>query len=171
MATRQSTKAQTKAEKLTRQYYERLPEIKSFLKKTLKKMSLKGVEELCNELELEMNAVDNEEVSILSLEIRAAIKAQYQTIIERYRNVVREVHPLNELMNLNNLKAPINKSQETTFERQIYTARQELEKLKLSETIDSYNKHVLIKLFETELERLDKEVTDQFLNVEVRALT
>ena len=164
MATRQSTKAQTKAEKLTRQYYERLPEIKSFLKKTLKKMSLKGVEELCNELELEMNAVDNEEVSILSLEIRAAIKAQYQTIIERYRNVVREVHPLNELMNLNNLKAPINKSQETTFERQ-------LEKLKLSETIDSYNKHVLIKLFETELERLDKEVTDQFLNVEVRALT
>ena len=69
---------------------------------------------------------------------------------------------------LNKLKAPINKNQEATFERQISTARQELEELKSNECINCYHKQYLIQRNETEFQRLDKEVTDQFLNVEVR---
>ena len=66
------------------------------------------------------------------------------------------------------MKAPVNKSQETTFEKQISTVRQELEELKSNEIIDPYHKQDLISKVETEFKRLDKEVTDQFLNVEVR---
>ena len=43
-----------------------------------------------------------------------------------------------------------------------------MEELKSNETIDSYRKRDLISKIETEFDRLDKEVTDQFLNVEVR---
>ncbi len=66
------------------------------------------------------------------------------------------------------MRAPIYRSQEATFERQISAAKKELEELKSNKTIDSYHKEGIILKIKTELERLDKEVTDQFLNVEVR---
>ena len=86
------------------------------------------------------------------------------TNVNECRNIVR-CYEL--ILELTKMKAPINRSQETTFERQISTARQELEELKSNKTIDSYHKRDLILKIETELKRLDKEVTDQFLNVEV----
>ena len=96
-------------------------------------------------------------------EIRDSIK--YATSVKECRNTVRCYESIPELTKM---KAPINKSQEATFEKQISTARQELEELKSNETIDFYHQRDLILKIETEFQRLDKEVTDQFLNVEVR---
>ena len=98
-------------------------------------------------------------------EIRDLIREEYITNVNQCRNIVKCYELIPELTKM---KAPINKSQETTFERQISTARQELKELKSNETIDLYHKQVLISRIETEFKRLDKEVTDQFLNVEVR---
>ena len=118
-------------------------------------------------IETELKRLDKEVIihllSRMPQEIRASIK--YPTSVNECRNIVRcyELRP-----ELTKMKAPINKSQEATYERQISTARQELEELKSNETIDSYHKRDLILKIETEQKRLAKEVTDQFLNVEVR---
>ena len=85
-----------------------------------------------------------------------------------FKQCMENVSYYESMAELTKLKAPINKNQETTFERQMSTARQELEELKSNKTIDSYPRQELIIKIETEFQRLDKEVTDQFLNVEVR---
>ena len=105
----------------------------------------------------------NELLSRMSEEIRDSIK--YPTSVNECRDIVKCYELINELTQM---KAPINRNQETTFERQIYTARQEFEELKSNETIGLYYRQYLILKFKTELKRLDKEVTDQFLNVEAR---
>ena len=133
----------------------------------IKGMSLKGIKE-CEKSELEFNALDSEEACKLPERINASIRHRNATLIDQYGNLRRHVNSLTVLLDkLNKMKAPINKSQEATFERQMSTARQELEEPKSNETIDSYHKWDLILKIETEFERLDKEVTDQFLNVEV----
>ena len=135
----------------------------------IKGMSLKGIKELCEKSELEMNALDSEEASKLPERMNASIRHQYATLIEQYGNILRDVNSLTVLLDkLTEMKAPINKSQEATFDRQMSTARQELEELKSNKTIDSYPRQELIIKIRTEFKRLDKEVTDQFLNVEVR---
>ena len=64
-----------------------------------------------------------------------------------------------------NLKALIYKSQEeTTFEKQISTVRQELKKLKSNKTRYSYQKRDLILIVERELQRLEKEIINQLLS-------
>ena len=98
-------------------------------------------------------------------EISAPIKQVYQTNVEQCRGIVKYYELLAELTKL---RAPVNKSQKTIFEGKISTARNELEEVKSNETIYSYHKQDLILRVEKELKRLDKEVTDQFLNVEVR---
>ena len=78
------------------------------------------------------------------------------------------MRPFSKLISeLTKLVPPVFKRDEATFERQLNEARQELEELRSNETIDFYLKQNLKFRIETELQRLDKEVTDQFLNVEV----
>ena len=119
--------------------------------------------DLISKIETEFKRLDNEVIDQFLLpvpqELRYFIKEEYIT------NVIVKYHEL--IPELTKMKAPINKSQETTFEKQISTAKQELEELKSNKTIHSYLKQALIIKIETELKRLDKEVTDQFLNVEV----
>ena len=192
MATKGNTKSEAKVKKLIRQwedadtprnaspietsyqygkkvidtYQRKLKEIQST---DIKGMSLKGIKELCEKSELEMNALDSEEAYKLPERINAPIRHQYATLIEQCGNILRDVNSLTVLLDeLTKMKATINKSRETTFERKISTARQELEELKSKKTLDSYQKWDLILKVETEFERLDEEVTDQFLNVEVR---
>ena len=123
--------------------------------------------DLILKVERELQGLEKESInrllSRMPQEIRASIKKN-PTNVKECRNIVRcyELIP-----QLRRMKAPINKSQETTFERQISTARQELEELKSNETINSYLRQNLISKSETEFKRLAKEVTDQFLNVEV----
>ena len=62
------------------------------------------------------------------------IKEEYITNVKQCRNIMKCYELIDELTRM---KAPINKSQETTFERQIYTARQELKEMKSDETIHS----------------------------------
>ena len=123
-------------------------------------------QDLISKIQTELKRLDNEFIihllSCMPQEIGDSMK--YPTSVNRYRNIM-EYYEL--IVKLTKMKAPVNRSQEITFERQISTARQELEKLKSNKTIDSYHKRELILKFETELKRLDKEVTDQFLNVEV----
>ena len=107
----------------------------------------------------------NQILSQVPQEFRDSLKEEYITNVNQCRNIVRCYELIPELRRM---KAPINKSQETTFERQMSTARQELKELKSNKIIDSYHKQDLILEIETEFQRLDKEVTDQFLNVEVR---
>ena len=120
-------------------------------------------------IERELQRLDKDVMNQLLLhvsqEISNSIKVMYQTNIGQYRYIVKCYELISELTEM---KAPIFKSQKATFERQISAARQELEELKSNETIDFDNKQDIILKIETELERLDKEVTDQFLNVEVR---
>ena len=127
--------------------------------------------DLILKVETELQRIDKEIIDqILSQvpqEIRDSIKKN-TTNVKECRNIVRCYELIPELTKM---KAPINKRQEATFEKQISTARQELEKLKSNESIGSYQiwdgKCFLIFRIETEFKRLDKEVTDQFLNVEV----
>ena len=147
------------------QCQERLIEIRSI---DISVMSVEEIQKLCDELETEMKAIYRKDIACLSVEICTTIKYQYLTIIERYKSTVKELHTSLELIpELIKLKAPVNKRQEATFERQMSTARQKLEELKANYTIDSYHKKDLILKIETELKRLDKEVIDQFLNIEV----
>ena len=128
--------------------------INSFLKRVL-----------IREIETELLRLNEEVIDqILSQELTNSLKELYQRSFKQCMEIVScyELIP-----KLNKTKAPINKNQETTFEKQISTARQELEELKSNKTINSYHKRELILKIETEFERLDKEVTDQFLNVEV----
>ena len=130
---------------------------------------MEELKELCHALEIEMSTLDSKKASKLPEETRDIFKQHYLMIIQVYKDTVRASDSLNELISeLTKLKAPIYTSQEATFERQISTARQELEELKSNETIGSYHIWVFILKIETELKRLDKEVTDQFLDVEVR---
>ena len=66
------------------------------------------------------------------------------------------------------MNAPIYKCDEASFGRQISTAKKEVENVKSSQNINLLLKHNLILKIETEFKRLDREVTDQFLKVEVR---
>ena len=154
----------TKSMKLIDQYKKRLRDIDE-----IKGMSMEEVEELCNGLELEMNTLDSDMASQLSVEIRASIKDQYLRRIRLYRENMIKMYSLTAVLTeLAKLNVPRYKSGEAAFERKISTARQELEKLKSIEIIDSYHKQDLILKIETEFKRLDEEVTDQFLDVAVR---
>ena len=161
MATKLSSKTQDKAEKLINQYAARLREINSI---DIIEISLEEIEELCNGFELELNTVDSKKSSILSVETRSSIQHQYQMIIQRYRNTVMKVQPFNTLLTeLTRLRPPMYKCQESTFEGQISTAKQELEDLKSNKTIDYQFKRNLVLKIERELQRLDKEFIDLLL--------
>ena len=118
-------------------------------------------------VETELQRLDKEItdqiLSQVPQEIRASIKKN-PTNINECRNIVR-CHEL--ISELTKMKAPVNKSQETTFERQISIARQELRELHSNEIIIWDGKRFLVFRIEAEFERLDKEVAIQFLNVEV----
>ena len=135
---------------------QKLREIESI---DIDRLSLEELKELCHALEIEMRTLDSEKASKLPEETRDRFKQHYLTIIQGYKDTVRETDSLNGLLDeLIKLKAPINKSLEATFEKQISTARQELEELESNETIYSYHKWNLILKVETELKRLDNEV-------------
>ena len=156
---------QSRAEKIIDQYQEKLSEIESI---DIIEISSEEIEKLCNEFESEMKTLDSKEAANLRVEVRASIKDQFMIHIQQYK-ILREVRSLNVLISESTkLKAPINRSQEPTFERQISTAKQEFKNIQSNETIYSYHKQDIILKFETEFIRLDKEVTDQFLNIEVR---
>ena len=93
-------------------------------------------------------------------EMRASIKDLYLTNVEQCKAIVKYYELLSELATL---KAQMYKSQEATFERQITTAKQELEELKSNETIDAHFKQDLNLRYEREFQRLDEEVLGQFL--------
>ena len=158
-------KQSRKAEKLIGQYRKRLNEIESI---DVNEITLEEVEKLCHELELEMDTVDRSmKAAKLPEEIYASIKDQFMIQIERF-NVLRLVRSLDELIpELTKLKAPINKNQETTFERQISTARQELKELKSNECINPFLKRDLIRKIEAELLRLNEEVINQVISQEL----
>ena len=140
-------------------YEKRLREIESI---NINRLSLEELKELCYALEIEMSTLDSEKASKLPEEIRDRFKQRYLARIQRYKNTMRDTDSLNELIEeLTKLKAPINKSQEATFEKQISTARQKLEELKSNKTIYSWD---LILTVETELQRLNKEIIDQILS-------
>ena len=154
-----AAKQSTKAEKMIGQYRERLSEIESI---DVFEISLEEVEKLCHELELEMNTVDrNMKAAKLPEEICVSIKDEFMLQIQQI-NILRKLRSLNELITeLTKLKAPISKSQEATFERQISTARQELEELKSNECINPFLKRDLIRKIETEFKRLIREFINQ----------
>ena len=93
-------------------------------------------------------------------EMRASIKDLYLTNVEQCKAIVKHYELLTELATL---KAPMYKSQEATFERQITTAKQELKELKSNEAIDTHFKQDLNLRYEREFQRLDKEFLDQFI--------
>ena len=123
-------------------------------------ISLEDLVGLKNVFEITIQRLYIENASILSVKIRELIKYQYLLLIQGCKNIVKCYELITELTIL---KAPINKSQEATFEGQISTARKELKELKSNYTIDAYYKRELVLRVETELKRLDKEVVDQFL--------
>ena len=128
-------------------------------------------QELISQIEAELQRLDKEVIdrflSHVPPEIRASIKKEHITNVEHCKDIVK-YYELSIIADITKLRAPIYRSQEATFERQISAAKKELEELKSNKTIDSYHKEGIILKIKTELERLDKEVTDQFLNVEVR---
>ena len=94
-----------------------------------------------------------------------SINDQLLTKVEQCIDIVKYHEIIPELAKM---KAPVYKRDKSPFERQIITARKKLEEVKSNQTIYNNHKQALITRIETELQRLDKEVTEQFLNVEVR---
>ena len=122
--------------------------------------------DLIRKIETELLRLNEEVIEqVLSQELTNSLK---ELSPKSFKQCMENVSYYESMAELTKLKAPINKNQETTFERQMSTARQELEELKSNKTIDSYPRQELIIKIGTEFQRLDKEVTDQFLNVEVR---
>ena len=162
MTAKQGAESRNELEKLIGQYEVRLREIKHI---DISEISFEEMEKLCSGFELEMNSLDSEEASELPEEIRASLKHRYQMIIRRYKTIMEEILPFNEIFTeLTNLKIPLYKRDEVAFERQISTARQELEKIKSDKTIGLHFKHFLTLRYERELKRLDEEVIDQILS-------
>ena len=128
------------------------------------RIRLEEIVKLCNELEVEVNALDSEKAPKLPERSRESLRDGYTTLIQQCRSAMEYYELIAELAKL---RAPVNKREEPSFERQISTARQELRELKSNQT-NCYDKQDIIHKIETEFQRLDKEVTDQFLNVEVR---
>ena len=162
MTTKQTTETKAKAEKLIGQYEEKLTEIKSF---DLTEIESRRLEELCGYFELEMRTFKQDDTaSILSQKTFNSIKDQYLTIIEQCRSLIKfnvvsgqkfsaktkvdayiqRKRAEAKITELTELKAPVNNSQEAAFERQISTARQELEELKSNQTIEYYRKREII---------------------------
>ena len=122
--------------------------------------------DLIRKIEAELLRLNEEVIEqVLSQELPNSLK---ELSPKSFKQCMENVSYYESMAELTKLKAPINKNQETTFERQMSTARQILEELKSNKTIDSYPRQELIIKIGTEFQRLDKEVTDQFLNVEVR---
>ena len=118
----------TNQSKLIDHYEKRLREIEYI---DINRLSLEELKEMCYALEIEMSTLNSKKASKLPGEKRDRFKRGYLTIIRGYKDTVRATDSLNELISeLTKLKAPIYKSQETIFERQISTARQQLEELK-----------------------------------------
>ena len=128
------------------------------------KLSLEELKGLCHTLEIEMGTLDSEKASELPEKTRDSFKQRYLTIIQRYKNIMRDTDSLNGLIEeLTKLKA-LKDKREATFEKQISAARQELDKLKWNKTINYYHKRNLILKAETELQELDKEIIDQIIS-------
>ena len=159
MGTKHSS-SMSKEEKISKEnklYFEYMVRLRDKTYVDISETGLEGIERLCKELELEMHTLEKK-TSKLSEVTRESIKDRYITTIQWYRDIVREIYSLETLLNeLAEMKAPINKSQETTFSGQISTARQELDELKSNKTIYSYHKRDLISKVETELKRLENE--------------
>ena len=166
MATKQSakTKLASREWKLIDQWEKRMREIESI---EINEENLLKIEEQCSELGLEIKKP-------ITVPIRNSIKQEFLRRIQHVKNNVKIMRSFyGTLREITKLKAPVSRSQETTFDRQISTAKQELEEFKLNKTIDSYHKQDLIHKIETELKRLDQEAIDQFLSQvpqEIRAL-
>ena len=151
----------TKQSNLTDLYEKRLIEIELI---DIDRLSLEELKELCHASEIEMSTLDSKKASKLPEETRDRFKRQYLTIIQGYKDIVRETDSLNELIDeLTKLKY-LKDKREATFEKQISTARQELEELKSNKTRYSYHKQNLILKVETELQQIDKEIIDQILS-------
>ena len=124
MGTKQS-KAKQSGDRLTDQFEKRLREIEFI---NIDRLNLEELKVLCHALEIEMSTLDSEKASKLLGDTCDIFKQQYLTIVQGYKDNIRERDSLNKLIDeLTKLKAPIYKSQEATFEKQISTARQELE--------------------------------------------
>ena len=162
MGSIQSARLVSKADKLIGQYEARLSANTS----EDIRIGLEGLEELRHKYELEIQKLDSKKIYLKSAdaETRESIKKCYYHLIQQIDNAVK-FHNLSK--ELTQMKAPIYKRDEYTFERQITTAKQDLNELYSIRNPSNYLGS-LKEQIETEFERLDKEVTDQFLNVEVR---
>ena len=72
----------------------------------IERLSLEELKELCHALEIKMSELDSEKASKLPEETRDRFKQQYLTIIQGYKDNMRETDSLNGLISqLNKLKA------------------------------------------------------------------
>ena len=151
----------TSQSKLIDQYWQRLREIEFI---NIERLSLEDLKGSCHAFEKEMSILESKKASKLPEVTRDRFKRHYLTIIRGYKDTVREIETLNELIEeLTKLK-DLKYKREATFEKKISTARQELRELKSNKTIYSYHKWKLILTAEKELQRIDKEIIGQILS-------
>ncbi len=135
MASKQSTETMSDAreENLIRWYGMRLRKIESI---KFKDENIFRIKDLCIDLESEIKKEMEPDSK----------KREYLIRIHHAKNNVKIDYSLYVLLDeLKELNAPICKSQESSFERQISTAREELEKVKSDKTIDYFFKQELIR--------------------------
>ena len=93
MATDQTPKPKSRAEKLFANYHERLLDIQS---SDISELSMVELEEWCNGIEQEMNTLESKKSAILSKSIRASLKDRYVLHLNRFREIVDMVRSFNE---------------------------------------------------------------------------
>ena len=158
-----TTKRSTKADKLISQYEERLRELHAI---DSSEIELEEIEGLCNGFELEMNTLDTKKASILSKETRASIKQQYQVIIQRYRNVVREVHSLKKL--LTELLHIDTNASFALVDRKLFVIKQKFGRIQSDLSVSASLKRTLNFNYDTGIQRLTKYAINNWLPADIR---
>ena len=152
MATQQSSKLKTKAEKLIGQYEQRLRDIKSI---DINEIGLEGVAELCDGFELEMNTLNSKKAAILSEETRATIKDLYLMITLQYRYIVSVTRSINDI-----IRPRLELVATEDIGIKLTKANQVFEKLQLNKSISESIKQTLLKKFNSQMQ----EITNFFIN-------
>ena len=155
MATRKSFELRTEEEKLIGQYEQRLREIKSF---DINEIGSEGLEELCDELELELDSLYSKKAAILSEQTRATIKDSYLLILQLYIDIVSATRSMDNICLQLEYIEIIEEFKE--MGKELTRSNEVIEELQLNRNIRESTKQTLLEKFDSQM----KKITNYYIN-------
>ena len=163
MATQQSSEIKTEEEKLIGQYEERLREIKSF---DINEIGSEGLEELCDELELEFDSLFSKKAAIMSEQTRATMMDSYLLILQLYRVIVSATRSMDNMC----LQLEYVETREEIKEmgKLLMRANEVIEKLQFNKSIRESTKQTLLEKFDSQMKKITNYYISNYFPVEFR---